>query len=185
MYRVYYCCTGIFFHVFFSPQGDYAWNRTSEPLPENVRRTTSWAEVDAELDSILKNGTSSSSVKVNVANNSNSCSSTDGGSSGSGGGTSNSRGGTTTTAAATITTTTSSNGCKANGRTVGAAEAAAPGAEMDPGSDADASAGAAVGVGGRVSKRKTRDDDVEEGGAGKTQEQERRGTGVEETRKEA
>lgn len=38
---------------FYYVTGDYAWNRTSEPLPENVRRTVSWVEVDYELQAIL------------------------------------------------------------------------------------------------------------------------------------
>ncbi|CAM9519065.1 unnamed protein product [Scytosiphon promiscuus] len=45
--------------------GDYAWNRTSDPLPENVRRTVSWAEVDVELQSILDAGKDGSSTSSN------------------------------------------------------------------------------------------------------------------------
>ncbi|CAN0560708.1 unnamed protein product, partial [Ectocarpus sp. 12 AP-2014] len=33
--------------------GDYAWNRTDGPLPANVLRVPTWAEVDAELQSIV------------------------------------------------------------------------------------------------------------------------------------
>ncbi len=40
--------------------GDYAWNRTSEPLPDNVRRTVTWADVDAQLDSLLSDSSDSS-----------------------------------------------------------------------------------------------------------------------------
>ena len=35
-------------------QGDYAWNRTDQPLPDNVKRTVCWAEVDAELEALLQ-----------------------------------------------------------------------------------------------------------------------------------
>eukprot|EP00903_Cladosiphon_okamuranus_P006052 g5967.t1 len=47
--------------------GDYAWNRSSEPLPKNVTRTVTWDDVDAALEALLESSSSGSGGAVKSA----------------------------------------------------------------------------------------------------------------------